>query len=64
MGLSGQAKMYYFSVPVRCDWDWVLFSHEFLIVPVSLTPFGEGHTEQGPCLSFHEYRAFPFSPFN
>ena len=30
----------------------------------SLTPFGEGYTEQGPCLCFHEYRAFPFSPFN
>ena len=33
MGLSGQAKTYYFSVSVSCDWDSVLFSHEFLIVP-------------------------------
>ena len=31
---------------------------------VSLTPFGEGYTEQGPCLCFHEYGAFPFSLFN
>ena len=31
---------------------------------VSLTPFGEGYTEQGPCLCFHEYGALPLSPFN
>ena len=38
MGLSGQAKTYYFSVSVSCDWDSVLFSHEFLIVPESPSP--------------------------
>ena len=31
---------------------------------VSLTPFGERYTEQGPCLCFHEYGALSFSPFN
>ena len=30
---------------------------------ISLTPFGEGYTEQGLCLCFHEYGALPFSPF-
>ena len=25
---------------------------------ISLTPFGKGYTEQGPCLCFHEYGAF------
>ena len=65
MGLCGRAKMYYFSVSVSCDWDSVLFSHKFLIVPeFPLTPFGEGYTEQGPCPCFHEYGAFLFSPFN
>ena len=38
MGLSGRAKTYYFSVSVSCDWDSVLFSHEFLIVPESPSP--------------------------
>ena len=33
MGLSGRAKTYYSSVSVICDWDSVLFLHEFLIVP-------------------------------
>ena len=31
---------------------------------ISLTPFGEGYTDQGPCLCFHEYGALPFSPFS
>ena len=31
---------------------------------ISLTPFGEGYIEQGPCLCFHEYGALTFSPFN
>ena len=35
MRLSGRAKTYYFSVSVSCDWDLVLFLHEFLIVPES-----------------------------
>ena len=30
--------MYYFSVSVSCDWDLVLFLHEFLIVPESPSP--------------------------
>ena len=38
MGLSGRAKCYYFSHPLSCDWDSVLFSHEFLIVLDSLSP--------------------------
>ena len=57
MGLSGWAKMYYFSCSLSYNWDSVLFSHEFLIVPASLTPFGEEYTEQGPCLCFHKYGA-------
>ena len=32
MGLSGWEKRYYFSSSVSCDWDSVLFSHEFLIM--------------------------------
>ena len=35
MGLSGLAKRYHFSYSLCCDWDSVLFSHEFLIVPES-----------------------------
>ena len=31
---------------------------------VSLTPFGEGYAEQGPCLCFHEYEALSFFPIN
>ena len=31
---------------------------------ISLTLFGEGYTEQGPCLCFHEYRALHFSSFS
>ena len=31
---------------------------------ISLTPFGKGYTEQGPCLCFHEYGALLFSPIN
>ena len=38
MGLSGQAKRYYISHPLSCDWDSVLFSHEFLIVLESPSP--------------------------
>ena len=38
VGLSGQAKKYYFSCSLSCNWDSVLFSHEFLIVPESLSP--------------------------
>ena len=38
MGLSGLAKRYYFSYSLSCNWDSVLFSHEFLIVPESPSP--------------------------
>ena len=38
MGLSGGAKRYYFSYSLSCNWDSVLFSHEFLIVPESPSP--------------------------
>ena len=65
MGLSGRAKRYYFSYSLSCNWDSVLFSHEFSDrARISLTPFGKGYTEQGPCLCFHEYGALPFSPFS
>jgi len=30
-------------------------------MPVSLTPFGEGYIEQGPCLCFHDYGTLSFS---
>ena len=38
MVLSGWAKRYYFSYSLSCNWDSVLFSHEFLIVPESPSP--------------------------
>ena len=38
MGLSGQAKRYYFSYSLSYNWDSVLFSQEFLIVPESPSP--------------------------
>ena len=38
MGLSGRAKRYYFSYSISCNWDSVLFSHEFLILPESPSP--------------------------
>ena len=38
MRLSGQAKRYYFSCSLSCNWDSVLFSHNFLIVPESPLP--------------------------
>ena len=38
MGLSGRAKMYYFSYTLSYNWDSMLFSHEFLIVPKSPSP--------------------------
>ena len=38
MGLSGWAKHYYFSFALSCNWDSVLFSQEFLIVPESPSP--------------------------
>ena len=39
MGLSEQAKRFYFSYSISCNWDSGLFSHEFLIVPESPSPF-------------------------
>ena len=41
MGLSGRAKCYYFSHPSSCNWGSLPFSHEFLIVPGSPSPFLE-----------------------
>ena len=41
MRLSGPAKRYYFSYSLSCNWDSVLFSHEFLIVPESPSPLLE-----------------------
>ena len=38
MGLSGRAKRHNFSYSLSCNWDSVLFSHEFLIVPESPSP--------------------------
>ena len=38
MRLSGRAKMYYFSYTLSYNWDSMLFSHEFLIVPKSPSP--------------------------
>ena len=35
MGLSGQAKGYNFSHPLSCNWEFVKFSHKFLIMPES-----------------------------
>ena len=32
MGLSGRVMCYYFSHPLSCSWDSLLFSHTFLIV--------------------------------
>ena len=38
MGLSGWVKCCYFSHPLSCSWDSVLFSHEFLFVSESPSP--------------------------
>ena len=38
MGLSGRAKRWYFSYSLSCNWDCVLFSHKFLIMPESPSP--------------------------
>ena len=42
MGLSGQAKCCYFSHPLSHNWDFVLYSHKFLITPVLSHPFWGG----------------------
>ena len=54
MGLLGWAKCYYFSHPLSCSWDSVLFSRVSNHARVSLTPSGEGYTEQSPGLCFHK----------
>ena len=41
MRLSRWAKHYYFTCPLSYNWDSVLFSHEFLIVPESPSPLLE-----------------------
>ena len=38
MGLSGQSKLHYFCCSLSYNWDSVLFSHKFLIVPDSASP--------------------------
>ena len=46
MRLSRRAKRYYFSYSLSCNWDYVLFSHEFLFMLESPSPlFGEGYGE-------------------
>ena len=37
-GVSGKPITKYFTQPLSCEWDSVLFSHTFLVVPESLTP--------------------------
>ena len=65
VGLSGGAKHYYFSHPLSCNWDSVLFSHKFLIVPESPSLFlGRDILKQGPGLYFHKYGDCSFSPIN
>ena len=49
--LSEQAKCYYFSHPLSCNWDSELFfSQVSNHARVSLTPSGERYTEQSPGL--------------
>ena len=49
MGLSGWAKCYCFSCPLSCNKDsCAVFSWVSICARVSLTPFREGYTEQGP----------------
>ena len=57
MGLSGRVKCYYFSHPLSCSLDSVLFSRVSDHARISLTPSGEGYIEQGPSLRFHKYEA-------
>ena len=62
--LSALAKRYYVSHPLSYNWDSVLFSRVSNRARVSLTASGEGYSEQGPGLCFHEYGTCPFSPIN
>ena len=67
MGLLGWDKCYYFSHPLSCIWNSVLFSHSFWVcnpAGISFTLFGEGYTKQGPGLCIHEYGANSFSLIN
>ena len=48
----------YFSHPLSCNWDSVLFSNH---ASISLTPSGEGYTEQGSGLCFHKYGTCSFN---
>ena len=60
--LSERAKRYYFSHPLNCNWDSELFfSRVSNRARVSLTPSGEGYTEQSPGLCFHEYGTRSFN---
>ena len=64
MGLSGRVKCYYFSHPLSCSLDSVLFSPVSDRARISLTPSGEGYIEHGPSLCFHKHGACSFSPIN
>ena len=37
-GVSGKPMTKYFTQPLSCEWDSVLLSHAFLVVPESPTP--------------------------
>ena len=62
MGLSGRAKRVLFQLFFILQLGFcAIFTRVSDRARISLTPFGEGYTEQGPCLCFYEYGAFPFS---
>ena len=46
MRLSRRAKRYYFSYSLSCNWDYVLFSHEFLFMLESPSPLLGRDTEK------------------
>ena len=56
----GRAKHFYVSHPLSYNWDSVLCSRVSNHARVSLTPSGEGYTEQDPSLCFHDYGASSF----
>ena len=65
MGLSGWAKYYYFSHPLSCNWDSVLFSHNCLFVLESPSPLlGRDILNKVQASVFHEYGTRSFSPTN
>ena len=64
MGLSGWAKRLFQLFSILQLGFCAIFTRISYSARITLTPFGEGYTEQGPCLCFHEYGALPFSPFS